>query len=201
MVSKDSMRQAHTAARARLRAQPERKQLIDGAVAHHTLTCVNAFGAAGTNIAAYNPLPSEPGPPDFAALLSAQARTVFLPISLPGGQLAWAEARAGAGGSAGGMVAGALGVAEPVGPRFTSGVLRSCGLVVVPALAVDRGGMRLGKGAGYYDRALARLRGPGGRRVPVAAVVYADEVVGSVPHDAHDIPVDAVITPDGFFAV
>lgn len=193
MVSKESMRSAHVAARKGL--QQEQKQLYDAAVATHTLACISACGADGTNVAAYNPLPSEPGPADFAARLSVRARTVWLPISLAQGRLAWSEA----GGGADASVAGALGVTEPTGPRFTSAVLRSCGLIVVPALAVDSHGMRLGKGAGYYDRALTSLGEPGGRRVPVAAVVYADEVVDCVPHDAHDVPVDAVITQDGFY--
>lgn len=55
--------------------------------------------------------------------------------------------------------------------------------------------MRLGKGRGYYDRALAGLE------VPVAAVVFHNEVVDQVPHDHLDAPVDAVITPSGFFLV
>lgn len=193
MVSKESMRSAHAAARKGL--QQEQKQLYDAAVATHTLACISACGADGTNVAAYNPLPSEPGPADFAARLSVRARTVWLPISLAQGRLAWSEA----GGAGDASVAGALGVTEPTGPRFTSAVLRSCGLIVVPALAVDSRGMRLGKGAGYYDRALNSLGEPCGRRVPVAAVVYADEVVDYVPHDAHDVPVDAVITQDGFY--
>ena len=181
------MRAAHVAARRELRGT-ERKRELDQAIVAATLACADDFGARGTNIAAYNPLASEPGPPEFAAQLAAAARTLFLPISLPDGVLAWAQHGAK-------DAAGALGITEPKGPRFTSDVLRSCGLVVAPALAVDRQGMRLGKGAGYYDRALAGLD------VPVAAVVYDWEVVDAVPHDAHDQAVNAVITPKGFFRI
>ena len=181
------MRAAHVAARRDLRGS-ERKRELDQALVAATLACVDDFGARGTNIAAYNPLSSEPGPADFAAQLAVAARTLFLPISLPDGVLAWAQHGAA-------DAAGALGITEPDGPRFTSNVLSSCGLVVAPALAVDRQGMRLGKGAGYYDRALAGLD------VPVAAVVYDCEVVDAVPHDTHDQAVDAVITPEGFFRI
>ena len=187
-AAKRAMRAAHATARAALRAQPERKHALDRALVAATLDCMEEFGAVGANIAAYNPLPSEPGPADFAQLLAPHARTLFLPISLPGGVLAWAQL-------GGATAAGALGVAEPGGARYTSAVLRSCGLVIAPALAVDTQGMRLGKGAGYYDRALAGLG------VPVAAVVFDEEVVDAVPHDSHDQPVDAVITPAGFFRV
>ena len=89
------------------------------------------------------------------------------------------------------MAPGALGIAEPVGARFNSNVLRSCRVVIVPALGVGRDGMRLGKGAGYYDRALAGLD------VPTVAVVYEREFVAAVPHDPHDVPVNAVITERG----
>ncbi|WP_141764975.1 5-formyltetrahydrofolate cyclo-ligase [Corynebacterium sp. HMSC034A01] len=184
---KAAMRAAHLAARRDLRGT-ERKRELDQAIAAATLACVDDFGARGTNVAAYNPLGSEPGPADFAAQLAGAARALLLPISLPDGVLAWAQ-------FGDTDTAGALGITEPEGPRFNSNVLRSCGLVVAPALAVDRQGMRLGKGAGYYDRALSGLE------VPVAAVVYDWEVVDAVPHDAHDQAVDAVITPGGFFRI
>ncbi len=184
---KQAMRTRHTDGRRALAAETERKLHLDRAIVESTLACIEAFGAGGRNVAVYNPLPSEPGPADFAARIGTVAREVFLPISLPGGVLAWAVA--------GEARSGALGIDEPAGARFTSNVLRSCGLVVAPALAVDRGGMRMGKGAGYYDRALAGLD------VPVAAVVYDSEVVDQVPREAHDQPVDAVITPSGFFRI
>lgn len=187
--SKPEMRAAHLALRRSLAAQTAHKRALDDAIVQTTLACIRELGVHGTNIAAYNPLPSEPGPADFAAQLAAVAREVFLPISLDGGILAWAAAGADTSNT------GALGVAEPSGARYTSNVLRSCGLVVAPALAVDRRGMRLGKGKGYYDRALEGLD------VPVAAVVYDEEVVDEVPHDAHDRAVDLVITPGGFFRV
>ena len=63
----------------------------------------------------------------------------------------------------------------------------------MPALGVDASGMRLGKGAGYYDRALSVTD------APTAAVVYDDNVVNAVPHDAHDVAVQAVITPSGWW--
>jgi 5-formyltetrahydrofolate cyclo-ligase len=71
--------------------------------------------------------------------------------------------------------------------------LATAAVVVVPALAVDRGGRRLGQGGGSYDRALLR-------RAPAALVVALlndDELLpeGSVPVDAHDVPLDAAVAP------
>ena len=182
---KQALRARRTEFRRRLRHNPARKTALDAAILTNAVACIDAFGARGANISAYNPLPTEPGPADFAAQLRRHARSVFVPISLPDCVLAWSLAD-------GATQPGALGVAEPTGARFNSRVLSSCALVLVPALAVDARGMRLGKGAGYYDRALAGLD------VPTAAVLYDEEVVDAVPHDAHDVPVRAIITPRGW---
>jgi len=66
--------------------------------------------------------------------------------------------------------------------------------VVVPCLAVSRDGSRLGMGGGWYDRAL-RHRRPG---TPVWALANADEVLPALPSEPHDLPVDAVVTENGF---
>lgn len=65
-------------------------------------------------------------------------------------------------------------------------------LIVVPALAVDRHGIRLGQGGGSYDRALGRTA----PQVRTVALVYDDELVDTVPREPHDLGVDAVITPE-----
>jgi 5-formyltetrahydrofolate cyclo-ligase len=182
MNTKQLLRNKHIAYRRSLRPT---KATLDTKLVEHILACMDAFGARGQAVAAYNPLPSEPGPGDLAARLAEVASPVWLPITLSDGVLAWAEASAN-------TTPGALGVAEPGGARFNSNVLRSCKLILAPALAVDTSGMRLGKGAGYYDRALHGLD------TPVAAVVFAEELVDHVPAEPHDVPVDAVITPEGF---
>lgn len=188
-TEKGHLRHEVAEARKALKRVPERKMQLDTEIVTHSIAAMDHFGALNKPIAAYNPLPSEPGPADFAARLLAHARTVWLPISLADGVLAWATAPHD--GQA--EHQGALGITEPHGPRYNSNVLRACALVIAPAMAVDKHGLRLGKGAGYYDRALAGLD------VPVAAVVYDPEFVDAVPHEAHDAPVDAVITPSGFF--
>jgi 5-formyltetrahydrofolate cyclo-ligase len=63
--------------------------------------------------------------------------------------------------------------------------------VLVPALAVDRAGNRLGRGGGSYDRALARV----GPLIPLIALLYDDELVDRVPVEGHDLPVRAVVRP------
>ena len=67
-------------------------------------------------------------------------------------------------------------------------------VVIVPALAVDRFGMRLGRGGGSYDRALARL---GAGSVALALLYAGEMLVEPVPSDTHDQRVHAVIDVDG----
>jgi 5-formyltetrahydrofolate cyclo-ligase len=64
-------------------------------------------------------------------------------------------------------------------------------VVFVPALAVDRAGVRLGRGAGFYDRTL-RSAGPSARLV---AVVRDDELVDEIPAEPHDVPMTHALTP------
>ena len=62
-------------------------------------------------------------------------------------------------------------------------------------MAVDHAGNRLGRGAGYYDRALASVT------APVCAVVHANELVESVPNEDHDVQVQMAVTEAGLFRV
>jgi 5-formyltetrahydrofolate cyclo-ligase len=71
-------------------------------------------------------------------------------------------------------------------------------VVLVPALAVDAEGHRLGRGGGHYDRSLALRpdRGASGAGALIA-VLFDGERVPILPFDAHDVAVDAVVTPTG----
>jgi hypothetical protein len=70
-----------------------------------------------------------------------------------------------------------FGFAEPVGETAT---LESADIIFVPALAAEFTGNRLGKGKGFYDRALT------GAQAPVAAVIYQHELLDAVPAEPHD---------------
>jgi 5-formyltetrahydrofolate cyclo-ligase len=64
-------------------------------------------------------------------------------------------------------------------------------LILVPGRAFDNAGNRLGRGGGYYDRFIARLNGP-----RLVALAFDCQVVTAVPHEAHDRPVDMILTED-----
>ena len=87
---------------------------------------------------------------------------------------------------------------EPVGPRLAATALGTAEVVVVPAVAVARDGVRLGRGGGWYDRALRHAR-PGAR---VVALVFDDELVDTLRAEAHDplFPAAWADRLDEFFA-
>jgi 5-formyltetrahydrofolate cyclo-ligase len=137
-------------------------------------------------VAAYVPLPGEPGGPDLPDALARVCDRLLLPVLQPDLDLDWAV-------YAGRLVPAARGLREPPGPRLGTGAVADAQVVIVPALAVDRRGVRLGRGGGSYDRALARV----GRGTRVVAVVYDREVLDEVPELPHDRRVDIVVTPSG----
>jgi 5-formyltetrahydrofolate cyclo-ligase len=87
---------------------------------------------------------------------------------------------------------GPYGIPEPDGERLGAAALRIADVVFVPALAVDRTGVRLGRGAGFYDRSLP-LAAAG---TAFVAVVREDEVVDWLPAEPHDVRMSAVLTPN-----
>ena len=89
------------------------------------------------------------------------------------------------------LVAGPLGVREPEGERLGPDAITGAALVLVPGLAVDGHGNRLGRGGGYYDRTLPAV--PAG--TPMAVLLHDDELVDRVPASELDIPVAQVILP------
>ncbi len=130
----------------------------------------------------------EPDTLDLLDRLVAGGKAVLLPVlSGPAGdpEPAWA-----AYGGRAGLVPGRSGVPGPPAGAARRTV-DEADLVLVPGVAFDRAGGRLGRGGGWYDRALARVR-PG---VPVVGLAYDVCVVDAVPMQPHDRTVDLIVTP------
>jgi len=145
---------------------------------------------AGT-IAAYYSLSSEPDTHGLVYALWKRGGYVLLPLLRPDADLDWASYE-----GPDSLRPGPRGLAEPAEPPRGMDAVTRADLVLVPALAVDRGGVRLGRGGGSYDRALARV-GPG---VPTIALVYDGELLDEVPADDHDQRVRMVACPSAGIA-
>jgi 5-formyltetrahydrofolate cyclo-ligase len=170
-ASKRELRARLLAARSAL--SPEQISAARAAVRGHVLS---RFGSA-RRVAAYRPLRTEPASVELLDGFLARGAWVLVPVLLDDRDLDWAPWPSGA----------------PLGVE----AIASVEVALVPALAVSRRGVRLGRAGGSYDRALTRVR-PG---VPIVALVYDDEIVSDVPSDPWDVPVTAAITPSGWHAL
>lgn len=90
------------------------------------------------------------------------------------------------------LAPGPFGISQPDLDRTGEVAWRSIQAVVLPGLAFDLRGYRLGRGAGYYDRSLPAL-GPAARRIGLA---FECQVVERLPTEPHDVPVDRVVTEE-----
>ncbi|WP_328440185.1 5-formyltetrahydrofolate cyclo-ligase [Streptomyces sp. NBC_00444] len=149
---------------------------------------------AGT-VAAYVSVGSEPGTLALLDALRARGVRVLLPALLPDNDLDWG-AYCGADSLARVQHGGRMALFEPTGERLGPDAVTGADVVLLPGLAVDARGMRLGRGGGSYDRVLARLERAGAHPALVV-LLYDSEVVERVPAEAHDRPVHAVVTPSG----
>ncbi|MFC5666738.1 5-formyltetrahydrofolate cyclo-ligase [Kitasatospora misakiensis] len=147
-------------------------------------------GAAAT-VAAYVSVGAEPGTRPLLDALRACGLRVLLPVLLADNDLDWAEYA-----GPGALAPAGRGLLEPVGERLGPEAVTGAGLVLLPGLAVDRRGLRLGRGGGSYDRVLARLERAGTRPV-LAVLLYEHELLDAVPAEPHDRPVDLALTPSG----
>jgi 5-formyltetrahydrofolate cyclo-ligase len=140
-------------------------------------------------VAAYWSTGHEPGTHGLVFALWKHGATVILPVLRPDRDLDWAVYD-----GPDSLAPGPYGIMEPVDTRRGVATIRTAALVLVPALAVDpSNGVRLGRGGGSYDRALARV----GPNVPTVALLYDGELIEGIPTDPHDVPVRNVATPSG----
>jgi 5-formyltetrahydrofolate cyclo-ligase len=145
----------------------------------------------GGRVAIYAPIPGEVGTVDIASAVRRSGGTVFYPLISKAGEMDFFPVE-----SEDALVSGVFGIPAPPPIGGQCGVRDGFSLVVVPGLAFDRSGYRLGRGGGYYDRFLSR---PVADRV--VGLAFSWQIVDEVPRDPWDIPVDAVVTEKGVIRV
>jgi len=183
----DPVAAAKTALRDRLLTARRRRPLLEvreAAESTAQLLLSRPQVRRAATVAAYVALGTEPGTAPFLTALASARRRVLLPVLLRDDDLDWSV-------HTGELVRAGRGLLQPPGPPLGRDAVATADVVVVPGLAVDRSGMRLGRGGGSYDRALARV--PLG--TPTFVVLYDDELLDQVPAGLHDRRVTAVVTP------
>ena len=170
--------------RRRIRPQHER-ELAAAGLTRQLIALASALGPRA--ISCYLATPDEPETRPFLAWAVEQGIRVLLPVSRDDGLLDWALYDAADEGLD--LIGMPVPTTELLGPIAINDV----GLIIVPAAAVDRTGMRMGWGRGYFDKTLGSMD----RRPPVFAVVFEHEVLDELPREPHDQGVDGVVTPAG----
>jgi 5-formyltetrahydrofolate cyclo-ligase len=185
----DPVDHAKRALRAELR---ERRQIRSDAARDAAAEGIAAqLGAlldrtGARSVSCFLSTPSEPGTRVFVDQAVARGIRVLLPISRTDGLLDWKAATGEFD-----ITEGLFGLPEPVGDVLGPIAVNDVDLMIIPAAAVDRRGMRMGWGRGYFDKTIGSME----NCPPVYAVIFDSELMDEVPSDAHDQPVDGIVTP------
>lgn len=140
-----------------------------------------------TTVTAYVGVGAEPGTGPLLAGLRARGTRVLLPITNRDMTLDWAEYTGDDD-----LATARYGLHEPTGTRLGPSAAAEADVVLVPALAVDEQGIRLGRGGGCYDRVLTMLP----PTTVTCALLHPGEVLPEVPAEPHDARVAMACTPD-----
>ncbi|WP_349902052.1 5-formyltetrahydrofolate cyclo-ligase [Parafrigoribacterium humi] len=167
--------------RRRTMTIPQRENATEK-ITEHLIQLTTQLNAR--SVAAYLPTTDEPNVRDYVAWAEREGIRVLTPVSRDDGLLDWVI-------STGDETEGLYGWPEPVGELLGPIAINDVDLIIVPAASVDRTGMRMGWGRGYYDRTLGSME----KCPPVYAVVFDSELVDSVPSEVHDKRVNGVVTP------
>lgn len=185
----DAIDDAKRALRADLR---ERRQMLseharaDAGDGIHAQLDALLTQRGARSVSCYISTVTEPGTHAFLDAAIARGIRVLLPVSRDDGLLDWAVAQPGHD-----VSEGLFGLPEPTGELLGPIAVNDVDLMIVPAAAVDRTGMRLGWGRGYFDKTIGSME----RCPPVYAVIYDSEYLDAVPRDVHDQPVTGIVTP------
>ena len=175
--------------RRRIRPKHER-ELAAEQLTQQLIALVSELGP--TRLSCYLSTRDEPPTRGFLEWAACRGIEVLLPVSRDDGLLDWAPLPV-SGADALDELLDAAGMPVPDAELLSPLAINDAGLILVPAAAVDRSGLRMGWGRGYFDKTLGSMD----RRPPVFAVVFDDELVDALPSEPHDERVDGVVTPSG----
>ena len=151
---------------------------------------LEALVSSGSTVCAYVPVGTEPGSIEMLDVVLRRGGRVLLPVACTTADdspvaLQWGEYRPSQ------LMAARFGLLEPARPWLPATTLAEASVVLVPALAVDRAGVRLGRGRGFYDRTLVHRD----RRARLIAVIRDQELLDELPREPHDVSMTHALTP------
>jgi 5-formyltetrahydrofolate cyclo-ligase len=175
--------------RERRRITPSTERTAaDAAITQNLIDLVSDLGSR--SLSAYLSTPDEPGTRDFLDWACGSGIRVLLPVSRADGLLDWAPY------DGEDEQLDDFGMPAPTSELLGPIAVNDVDLIVVPAASVDRTGMRMGWGRGYFDKTLGSME----HAPPVYAVIFDDELVDWLPSERHDQRVNGVVTPSGIVA-
>ncbi len=173
--------------RRRIATSTERTA-ADAAITQNLIALTGDLGSR--SLSAYLSTPDEPGTRDFIAWACDSGIRVLLPVSRVDGLLDWAPY------DGKDEQLDDFGMPAPTSELLGPIAINGVDLIIVPAASIDRTGMRMGWGRGYFDKTLGSME----NCPPVYAVIFDDELVDSLPSERHDQRVDGVVMPSGIVA-
>lgn len=164
------------------------------AIARAGLDLVRNYVAPGGRVVTFVSMRTEPPTDALNTALASAGYEVVVPVTLDDMDLEWTAH----GTDLPAAVRRADLTPEQAAHLLGPGAVADLPLLLIPGVAVDQAGNRLGRGGGCYDRTLSRIRGSG----HVVVLLHEDEVLSeAVPCEAHDLPVDGVLTEKGYRAL
>jgi 5-formyltetrahydrofolate cyclo-ligase len=142
-------------------------------------------------LACYLSAGTEPNTLQLVAWLSAQGVQVMLPVLTDGTGTLLPEPRWAEYSGPEGLRSGRKSILEPTGPLLDTDALHQAEVIICPSLAADRSGHRLGRGGGWYDRALEPLPAD----ADTWTMINDDELLDELPAQSWDRPVRRIVTP------
>jgi len=137
-------------------------------------------------VLAYYPLPDEVSIVKVIETLVNDGKRVLLPEVVSDNEMILREYHSDTQ-----LKEGAYNILEPTGDVFTN--YQDIDVAIIPGMAFDKNGNRLGRGKGYYDRFLSKVKQSSGKFPYLIGVCFPFQLVEQIPHDDNDIPVDKVM--------
>ena len=174
------------------RGEHGQQQMQELFTAHILEAVAQRVHSPGT-VAAYLPTKSEPPIIEALTRLHKDGHRILVPVVRPGRKLAWVHWD-----PAVDHPLNPMGIPEPEGEEQDSQAFVNADLRLIPALAFDAGGHRLGQGGGYYDRIIPLLSAQQLEEQSIG-VVFADEIYEAIPYDRWDAILPVILTERGIF--